>query len=240
MNKVRVLVVEDEVIIADDLCDSLNELGYDALDPVGTYGEAVTVIENEYPDIAILDIQLSGKKNGIELAHEINQTYKIPFIFLTSNSDKITLDDAKKAEPFAYLVKPFNQKDLYTTIELALYNFAKRKEQLLDQDKLIIKDALFIKDQKIFHRINFDDILYIKSDHVYVEIKTQQKSITVRAGLNHFMDKLNQQFFRCHRSYVINLNYLQGVNHNTVDIENESIPLGKKQREDLIAKLNRV
>ena len=242
MSKVKVLIVEDEVIIADSMADSLEEFGYEVLEPVTSYEEALQSMEEEAPDIAILDIQLSGKKSGVDLATEINQAFKFPFIFLTSNSDRLTLEEAKKVEPLAFLVKPFNKKELYTSIELALYNYSKQREKALDQENLIIKNALFIKRNKTFLRIDFSDILYLKSDHIYIEIHTTNgNKHVVRGSLNDYINKLNQSFFRCHRSAIVNLDYLAEIKASTLTLVNNNIdiPIGKKQRDELVEKLNR-
>ena len=240
MGKVKILIVEDEIIIADNIADALEELGYEILEPANTYSEAIQTIEEEQPDIAILDIQLTGRKTGVDLAEKINLDYKFPFIFLSSNSDKLTLEDVKKVEPQAYLVKPFNKGELYTSIEVALYNFAKQKEKTLDDTNLVIANALFIKQDKTFLRLNFKDILYLKSDHIYINIHlTNGKEYTVRGSLNSYAEKLSTSFFRTNRSYIANLDYLNQIQVNTIQVDEEVVPIGKKQRDILLEKLNK-
>lgn len=240
MSKVKVLIVEDEAIIANDILDTLEELGYEVLEPANTFSEAIEKIEAEKPDIAILDIQLSGKKSGIDLASRINDLYQFPFIFLTSNTDKITLQEAKSVEPLAYLVKPFSKEELYTSIEVALFNYSKRMEKTFDESSLIIRDALFVKLNKAFVRLNFSDIVYLKSDHVYIEIKMASgEKHMVRGSLNEYMNKLCDTFYRSHRSYIINLKYLAQFKQNTVTVLEEEIPIGKNQREELTHRINR-
>lgn len=242
MSQVKVLIVEDEILIADNIADTLTDLGYCVFEPASSYNEAIESIESEKPDIAILDIQMPGKRNGVDLAMTINENYHFPFIFLTSNSDKLTLEQAKKVEPLAYLVKPFNRKELYTSIELALYNYSKRREKVLDQDNLIIKNALFIKQNKTFVRLDFEQILYLRSDHIYLDIHTLDgKKYTVRGSLNDYINKLDLSFFRSHRSCIVNLQHLAEIKHNTLSIcqVEEELPIGKKQRDELIERLNR-
>lgn len=239
MGQVRVLIVEDEAIIADNISDTLEEFGYEVLEPAMTYPQALEIIEEERPDIAILDIQLSGAKNGVDLAAVINEKYQFPFIFLTSNTDKITLEEAKRVEPLAYLVKPFNKKELFTSIEVALYNYSKQRAKALDQESLIIKDALFVKQNKAFYRLNFKDILFLKSDHIYIEIVTVDKKLTIRGSLNNYINKLGPTFFRSHRSCIVNLDYLSTIDHSGVMIQDHVLPIGKKQREEILARLNR-
>lgn len=238
MSKVKILVVEDEIIIADHICDTLDDLGYDALEPVINYTEAIEAIETEKPDIAILDIQLSGRKTGIDIAEKIRKDYDFPFIFLTSNSDPLTVSQAKKVMPPAYLVKPFTKDELYSSIEIALYNYSKRVGEV-DEEELIIKDAFFIKEKNIFIKLKFKDILFIKSEHVYAEIqlKNGQKHV-IRGNLNKIITKLNKKFVRVHRSYIVNLDYLEQIDHNTIVILETSIPIGKKYKDDLLQKIS--
>lgn len=239
MDKVNILIVEDEVIIADNLCDTLEDFGYEVFEPVMSYKEAVEAINENCPDIAILDIQLSGKKTGIDLGIEINKKYDFPFIFLTSNSDSLTLGEAKKVEPFAFLVKPYSKEELYASIELALYNFSKQKEKAIDQENLVVKESLFIKQKQRFIRLNFTDIAFIKSDSVYLDIRmVNGKTYTVRATLNEYIEKLSRIFLRVHRSYIVNLDLLESIDHNSVVVNEQEIPVGKKHREDLLKRVN--
>lgn len=234
-----ILVVEDEVIIADNICDTLEEFGYDVQDPAMSYSEAIRSIEAEEPHLAILDIRLAGRKSGIDLGNTINEKYDFPFIFLTSNSDKVTFSEAKRVDPYAFLVKPYSKDELFAAIELALYTFSKKKESLIDQNNMVVKDALFIKDKQCFVRINFEDIHYIQSDNVYLDIHLiSGKSYTVRASLNDYLSKLDAHFIRSHRSYIINLRHLESVGNLTAKIYGKDIPIGRKHREDLLLRLN--
>lgn len=238
MEKVKILVVEDEIIIADSICNALNELGYHALEPAINYTEAIETIETEKPDIAILDIQLSGKKTGIDLAKKIRESYHFPFIFLTSNSDSFTINQAKEVKPPAYLIKPFSKEELYSSIEIALHNFSVKSGDLTDEN-LIIKEAIFIKNKGFFTKVSFSDILYLKSDHVYVEILlSNQQKYVVRSSLNDILSKLNSNFIRVHRGFVINIAYLNQINSNSVKIIDEEIPIGKKFREEIVKRIN--
>jgi DNA-binding LytR/AlgR family response regulator len=236
MSKPRILVVEDEIIIADNICDTLSILGYETLDPVISYSEAVQSIEKHHPDLVMLDIQLSGTKDGIDLAWKIREDYDIPFIFLTSNADKLTVERAKKVVPPAYLVKPFNKDDLYTSIEIAIFNYAQKNLQT--NDSVIIKNALFVKQQKALIKIEFDKIIFIHSEHVYLEVITDDgRKLVIRSSLNEFIKKLNQDFFRVHRSYIINLKHLQSIEQGGLLLKGHEIPIGKNYRNELLNKI---
>lgn len=128
MNKTKILVVEDEIIVAKDIQNSLIKLGYDVPATASSFASAMERIEAIKPDLVFLDIKLKGELDGIHIAEEIKKNYHIPVIFLTSFVDKVTLERAKITEPYGYLVKPFNESDLQTTVEMALYKFEKDKE----------------------------------------------------------------------------------------------------------------
>lgn len=233
------MVVEDEIVIADNICGILDDLGYEALEPAINYTEALAILEEERPDIAMLDIELAGSKDGIDLAWKIKEDYDIPFIFLTSNADPRTVDRAKRLSPPAYLVKPFNKDDLYTSIEMALYNHkdSKPAAQLAEgeEKQVVIKDALFVKDKHLFHKVKFDDILFLKSEHVYVELYTTAgKNYLIRTTMNHFCERLPENFYRAHRSYTINLDHLETINSLYVMIQEYQIPIGKNYRDQLM------
>ncbi len=237
MTKVKVLIVEDEIVIADHLCHLLNNLGYTTTEPAINYTEAIQYLKEEDPDIALLDIQLAGQKDGIELAWTIKNEYKIPFIFLTSNADPRTIERVKDLNPHSYLVKPFNKDDLYTSIELALYNFNQHRytQESAVQKQLIVKDAFFIKDRNFYHKVLFDNILYAKSDHVYIEIYTSTgKTHLIRNTMNEFHKELPEYFFRTHRSFIVNLNHVEGINSRFVKIQSQEIPIGKSYRDLLL------
>jgi len=238
MDKVKVLVVEDQIIIADNICNVIEKLGYYALEPAINYTEASELIKSESPDIAILDIQLSGSKTGIDLAKDIQEENKFPFIFLTSNADKDTLNEAKMVMPSAYLIKPFSKEELFTSIEVALYNFS-QKEGKLKNEGLIIKDAMFVKEGGAYHKIMFNKISFIKSAHIYVEINLiNGENYKVRSSLNELLNKIDNSFIRVHRSYIINVHYLDKIESTTLKINQEIIPISKKYRQELINKIN--
>ncbi|MFN0728321.1 LytR/AlgR family response regulator transcription factor [Polaribacter gochangensis] len=240
MNKVKILVVEDEVIIADHICDSLEELGYEPLEPAISYTEAIETIEAEKPDIAILDVQLAGKRTGIDLAKTIKEKYDFPFIFLTSNADAATVNLAKEVMPPAYLIKPFTKDDLFSSIEIALHNFSKKIGEATESN-LIFKDSLFVKEKGFFTKVLFDDILYIESSHVYVEVflKNQQK-LLVRTSLTEILSNLSPNFIRVHRGFIVNIKYLSQINTSVVIIGNKNIPIGKKYKEDVLKLINTI
>jgi DNA-binding LytR/AlgR family response regulator len=241
MGKAKILVVEDEIIIADDIATNLNELGYETTEIAISYTEAIEIIEKEKPNLVIADIKLSGRKTGIDLGKEIKAKYKMPFIFLTSNSDKLTMEEALQVEPNAFLVKPFSKQELYASIELALNKFSEKKNDDSEIEIPVLKEALFIKEKKEWIRVNFNDIVYMKSDNVYVDIFLKnKKKHTVRGTLHNFEDKIDINFQRVHRSYIVNLNFLESFSSISVQVNGNELPIGKKYREELLTQIQKV
>jgi len=237
----KILIVEDELIIAEDVRGMLSRMGYEVVGNAMDYNEAIALLENTTPDLVLLDVNLNGKKDGIDLAQTINEAYKIPFIYTTSYSDTPTLQRAKNTNPANYLVKPFKQEQLFTAIEMALYRLSEipKKETAPTEKAMIIKDALFIRDKFRYTKLNIHDILWIKSDGNYLEIKTTNSEELIRATLSNFIERLNSNvFFKTHKSYIVNLDYLTKLEPTFVTIVDVRIPISKVYYDVLIRKLN--
>jgi PAS domain S-box-containing protein len=147
MEKTRILVVEDESIVAKDIQNSLIKLGYDVPTTASSAVTAFDKLDEIKPHLVFLDIKLKGDMDGIQIAERIKTEFDLPVIFLTSYVDKSTLDRAKITEPYGYLVKPFNEADLQSTIEMALYKF--KKDQQLRTNKNLYANALSNLDEAI-------------------------------------------------------------------------------------------
>ncbi len=246
---IRILIVEDNVIIADDMQSMLEEIGYEIVDNVIVYEQAVEVLKNKEVDLVLIDIILASDKTGIDLGKHIRENYNIPFIFVTSNSDRATVENAKTVKPNGYLVKPFEQQDLYTSIEIALSNFtaiknnAGAESQEAEDDKLmsnkVLKDSIFVKKQHLYYRIQFGDIQFIKADNVYLEVNTVDKKFLVRSPLKDYLEKLPQQkFYRAHKSYIVNVDHIDAINSKDILINNTLIPISKEFKEFIISAMN--
>jgi len=116
----RALIVEDELLIAEELGDRLSRLGFSIIAAVDSGEEAVAIAARERPDLVLMDIRLNGRKDGIQAAKEIRQLIDVPIVYLTAYSDQATLDRAKDTEYDAYILKPFHRQELQSTIEVAM------------------------------------------------------------------------------------------------------------------------
>lgn len=245
---IKILIVEDNVIIADDMQSMLEEIGYEIVDNVIVYEQAEEVLKNKHVDLVLIDIILASDKTGIDLGKHIRKNYNIPFIFVTSNSDRATVENAKTVQPNGYLVKPFEQQDLYTSIEIALSNFdysekSSGAEHSSTEDQpmsnSVLKDSIFVKKQHLYYRIQFEDIQFIKADNVYLEVNTIDKKFLVRSPLKNYLEKLpKDKFYRAHKSYIVNVDHIDAINSKDIMINNTLIPISKDFKEFIISAMN--
>lgn len=233
MRKVSVLIVEDELIIAEDLKDILENLGYNVCGLAISAREALALLEEHAPDLALLDIQIKGGKDGIELAQQIRNQYKVPFVFLTSHADPNTLERAKAVNPYGYLVKPFQEKDIHATVEMALANFAKESksnDHKAQEQNFLLNDSLFVRAGGKLVKLKFKDINYLEADANYTNIFTRDKRFVIRAILKELEPKLEAyNFARIHKSYLVNLNAIDAIDAQAVHIGGKEIPISRSQ-----------
>jgi len=248
---IKILIVEDNVIIADDMQNMLEDIGYEVVDNVIVYEQAVEVLRTKQVDLVLIDIILASDKSGIDLARHIRENYHIPFIFITSNADKATVDSAKLVKPDGYIVKPFEQQDLYPAIEVSLNNFGKpkRNSELPDVGGAdttgsvstgnILRDSIFVKKQHLYYRVPFKDIQFIKADNVYLELNTADKKFLVRSPLKDYLEKLPpDKFFRAHKSYIVNVDHIDAINARDIVINGTQIPISKDFKEFILSSMN--
>jgi len=152
MEKERILIVEDEIIVARDLQRDLEKMGYAVASMVPSGEQAIQEIENQVPDLVLMDIMLQEEMDGIETAEIIRSRFDIPVVFLTGNGDKATFERAKMAEPFGYITKPFQKEDLRKVIEIALlrHKAEQEKEALAQEQRKGLNELL--KNHIIKHR----------------------------------------------------------------------------------------
>lgn len=227
-----IFIIEDELLIAEMLKEMLLDLNYKVVGIANNYEGAVEFLsQNQKPNLCLVDINLESEKNGFDIVKFIKEKYQIPFIFLTSYSDKKTIQEAVSFEPEAYIIKPFKPNDLFTTIEIA----KKKLSLITDVDKTYI-----LKDGNQSVKIKLNDIMWLKSDNIYVEIMVLNKKYILRQSLDGFLDEINASFFiRTHRSYAINLNHLKAINGSDLIVGNDVIPMSRRNKEEVFQLFNK-
>ncbi|MFZ3168275.1 MAG: response regulator [Candidatus Methanoperedens sp.] len=140
----QILIVEDEIIIAEGIQRKLKAMGYDVPEIVSSGEEAIKKIKENNPDLVLMDIVIQGKMDGIETAGQIHSLFDIPVVYLTAYADEKTLQRAKITEPFGYLIKPFKERELQITIEIALYKHEMEKKLKESEKRLREKNQWLI------------------------------------------------------------------------------------------------
>ena len=146
--KTRIMIVEDEGIVVLDIRSNLQELGYEVAGVASSGEEAIEKVAEERPDLVLMDIRLQGRLDGIDAAGQIRARFDIPVVYLTAHADEATLQRAKLTEPFGYLLKPFEERELQTTIELALYRH-KMERKLRESERWLATTLKSIGDAVI-------------------------------------------------------------------------------------------
>jgi DNA-binding LytR/AlgR family response regulator len=233
--KIKIGVIEDEMVIADTIALELRRLKYDVAFIAGNYNSALAKLEACKPDLVLVDIMLSSKKDGIDLAHIIREKYPIPIIFLTANSDIKTVERAKEVKPNAYLVKPFSQSDLYAAIEIAMSN-----HKALENPKA---ESILVKDGYNYEKVFLNTIMFASSDHNYVTLHLNTgKRVMVRCTIQEMENKLNPHLFlRINRGNIINASFVDTIETEKVFVGETEFKVQKTQRDvlvSLIEKLN--
>lgn len=240
-SRLKILVVEDEPSIAESLADILDLLGHEVLSVAESGEEAILQLCEEEPQLILLDIQLKGKMDGIEVARLVKDKYNIPFIFTTAFADPDTIQRAIKEGPFGYIVKPYGIKDITAAIEVAITNY--RLLENIHRDKnvapMMVNNQLYVKVDGVLTKVEQDEINYIEAKGDYVLIRTTAQNHIVHSSLKKVFDKLDQNSFQqIHRSFIVNLNAISSINDASLTIDRKELPISKTYRADLLTRIN--
>ncbi|MDX2172486.1 MAG: LytTR family transcriptional regulator DNA-binding domain-containing protein [Bacteroidota bacterium] len=250
MEKLNIYIVEDESIVAKDIQNSLVKLGYNVMGISNNGKEAIERITELMPDLILMDIMIKGDLTGIDVSEQIKAALNIPVVFLTAYADEGTLAKAKITEPYGYILKPFKEIDLHSTIEMSVYKHKKDAELLKERDFLYSlvenkdeasKDILFVKANSRLVKVLLKDIYFIEALKDYVTINTQYARYTVHSTMKDIEKKLgSSDFARVHRSFIARLDKIASIDSQNVILENDkkTIPVGGSYRDELMAKLN--
>jgi DNA-binding LytR/AlgR family response regulator len=234
-NGIKVFIVEDMAIARAGIETMLLNNDFEV---VGSAAKAETAwedLQNIAVDIIVLDINLAGEKNGIWLAQQIREYLNIPIVFLTAYGDQKTLKEVVATKPDGYLMKPYQEPTLITTIGIALQNFLdNQKEIIISEAVSVFQNVIFIKDKHVRVKLKIEDICFIKSEGNYLEIKLDEKTHVVRSKIAEIKKILPATvFYRTHQRYIINKNKVAVLRKGFLTIENDDIPVSIKYRKQV-------
>lgn len=219
-----IIVVDDELIIAEHLASILKKNGFDVLSFFSSDLDFEEILTSRKPVLVFLDIHLELEISGLDLA-AICKKRNIPFIFLTSYSDEKTVQKAIDYGPLAYILKPFTVRDIEVNLALANAQNSVAKTN----------SFLLVKDGYDTVKIDLSDIKWLKSHNNYTEIVTNTKKILQRKSLQETHELLPQDIFlRVHRSYVVNVNFITKVTSSNLVLGPDLVPLSRSKKEEVI------
>ncbi len=249
----KILVVEDEMIVGAKIAMQLTNLGYEVTGILSNGLEALASVENKKPDIVLLDINLKGGGDGIEIAKQIQQMSNIPIIYLTANSDEATFNRAKATKPAAFISKPFKQLDLQRAIELSISrmnendnhdnhnNHVALNNNTPELKPFILNDCIFVRSFEKMVKVPLKCILYIEAERNYCRIYSIEKEYLVVITLKEIEDKLPANYFlRVHRSFIVNISHIDEIAASHVMIANKPIPLSADLKKNLLLRIQKL
>ena len=220
MSAGRILIVEDDVLISELLSQTLESIDYEVVGIVSSLAKTQEFLQRNIPfDLALLDIRMHNEDQGIEVAKLMNSR-DIPFIYITSFSDKNTLQSAVEQQPLGYILKPFKPREIQDSVTAAFDKMEPR--------------FLVIRDRSAVHHIAVDDILYLESENVYVTLYTTTGKIVHRTKLVDLLASLPSYFIRIHQSYAVNKKHIDKVENNAVLLPGQSLPISRSYKVALL------
>lgn len=216
-DNIKILIIEDEILIADYIRDILTENGYSEIYTSHSVKDATEKMDTLLPDIILMDINIEGHFEGIELSQQKNKEALV--IFITGQTDLSTIKNALSSSPENYLSKPIRKIELITAVKIAI-----GKKQ---RNYIVVRDG--------YRKINLHlaDLVYVRSDKNYIDLITTTSKITLRMGLLEFAKQLPSYFRQIHRSIIINMHYLEKKDSDEVTVKGEKLPISRSYRENL-------
>lgn len=252
--KIHILIVEDESIVALDLATALNQDGYVVIGIADHAEEAIRMFTQHTVDIVLMDIRLAGSKDGIDTVVDLMKIRQTPVIYLTAFTDNATVERVKHTYPSAFLVKPYQISNVRITIELALNSFAMlnarhepgrvsndlfpataREASPTREPILQMGDFVFIKYNYQFVKVRLVDILFVGAESNHISLHTHEKKFVLRLSLTQLFDRiLFDRLIRIHRSYAVNIDAIQSFTEQTVLTGKGELPIGRNYKENFL------
>lgn len=242
---IKILVVEDEMVIGANIAMQLTNLGYAVTGIIPRGEDAVVHVMENPPDLIVLDINLKGTIDGIETAVLMQKQVDIPIIYLTANADQAHFKRAKSTNPYAFISKPYKKLDLQRAIELAVNQMQKtnmaEEKATEEPSSFVLSDRIFVRHHEKLLKISIQDILYIEAERNYCRIHSKGKEYLLVITLKKMDQKLpKKHFLRVHRSYIVNLAQIDEVATSHLVIAKKAIPIGKTLKEELLKRLQMI
>lgn len=241
MKSLKILIVEDELITATAIQETLENAGHEIIALARNLKEALAAAKRQLPDLALIDITLEGaEEDGITVAKQLMSVHQMPIIYLTAHSESPTVTNAQKTRPAAYLLKPFRQNELAIQVELAYYNYQAQEANTVDP---YVADNLYlpVEQGKGYIKIVKKEVLYLSASGAYVEVHTLRdaKPLVFSMNLGYLSQFFNSpDFYRLSRSLVVNLDYIERIEKSQLYLTSREVPVSypDTQHKELLQK----
>ncbi len=239
------MLVEDDPSYSLEIQMLIDELGYELQGIADNANDVFGILKKGKPDLILMDIQLKGEMTGIEIAKRLDKE-KIPIIFITSFDDRETFGEAKQTNNYGYIVKPFNNLTLESTIEVALIKSGKEgNQQSLEEDEtwnedLILEDFVFIKKRNRLEKVALNDIFFLEADGNYCKISTSTKRFILKMSLKRANEILSSKnFVRISKGHIVNMKCVTTIelSKNMIVLNTEAFPIGKRYKSNVMKRL---
>ncbi len=240
MDSLKILIVEDIAVTAEDIRETLEEAGHEIVAIARNFDTALAAIKTRSVDLAIIDIKLEDSTaDGVATAQALIDIQPIPIIYLTASTESKTFQRAKQTLPAAYLLKPFRHNELAMQVELAYYHYQVNPKPVKDS---FTSEAVYMPIGKGLKKINKQEVVYLKADGAYVKvfILNTPESLHFSMNLGYLLQFFTtSNFYRLSRSLCINLDYLENLEKDMLYLRQQKAPIqiSEETRAELIKKL---
>lgn len=242
---ISILIIEDDAMWSQSLKNNLIDFGFTVVGTPNSFETAVTALNGLNYDIALLDINLNNRNEGIELGKMLSNLYHKPFIFITGSFDQHTMHQAVEAKPSAYLTKPVNPVSLYVTIQSALNNFSNKTVAVAAKPADTEVESFFVKLGDKYKKISWKDVVYLTSDKNYTVIfnAADKKEYYIRSSMNRTLQyivpkHLQSKFIQVNRSETVQLPFITELMADEVYTQYKAFTVSENYIKELKKQLN--
>jgi two-component system, LytTR family, response regulator LytT len=215
---IRILIVDDEVLIAETLKGYLHKLGFKQIKMTHSKKETFELLSFWKPHVALLDIRMEELYDGLEIGQQFKSDYKIPFMYVTAHSDMEMTQRILKSKPDGYITKPIRINELMINLGMVIQRFQEVQNEILIE----------FKNGYDIERIHLSELLYIKAEGNYVEIYLQSRKVVVRNTLEAILQEINNDIIvRIHRSFAVNTQKIKKRSNTEIDLGEVQLPISR-------------
>lgn len=242
---IKILIVEDEPLMSSKMEMQIDKLGHELFGVLDSSDQVMVTLANSQPDLILMDVNILGNYDGIELADMIHEKWPIPVLFITSLFDDATFRRISRTNPLGYIQKPFTDAQLKHSMQLVIKQIQNLETQestsnQSDESINLDNDYIFIKHRNRLDKIKIKDILFIEADGRYCQIHLGDNKYLSRITLKKIKEQLNTDIFiQTHRSFLVNRTKIKSIDlENSIAILDQiQVPISRREKDQIMTKL---